>query len=304
MKMDVSQLWDATSSMEKTAETASAVGFFTRDRLRQECVLDRVLPPQFITQNDLERNTNDDYPLIRVEKELDTKAFPLGFRGSAETNWFDGQKYEVTFGQIRTQEHNKTQEEMMTMRAPVVDYFNRNGVFDIGAKADTTFRAALDLAAGAASNVITSASTAFTKADAVKMLKQMEIKRVPAGCWVVTESRWNDILLMNPNDLGYTLVGELAINGAKKIPTFLDIPVVRTIEAYQTGVTPVTVWDNQSVYLCTTPDFLGKNFILQDVQYHMERKYNLLTWAAWMTRGAGIGNIKGVVRADFASAGI
>ena len=303
MKMEVSQLWDATASMEKTAETTSAVGFFTRDRLRQECVLDRVIPPQFITQNDLERNTNDDYPLIRVEKELDTTAFSLGFRGSAETNWFDGQKYEIYFGQIRTQEHNKTQEEMMTMRAPVVDYFNRNGVFDLGAKADITFRAGLDAAATAATNVITSSSTAFTKADAVKMLKQMEIKRCPAGCWIVTEARWNDILLMSPNDLGYTLVGELALNGAKKIPTFLDIPVVRTIEAYAAGIV-TSVWDNKSVYLCSTPDFLGKNFILQDVQYHMERKYNLLTWAAWMTRGAGIGNIKASVRADFPNAGI
>ena len=303
MKMDVSQLWDATSTMEKTAETASSVGFFTRDRLRQECVLDRVMPPQFVTQNDLERNTNDDYPLIRVEKELDTTAFSLGFRGSAEGDWFDGQKYEIYFGQIRTQEHNKTQEELMTMRAPVVDYFNRNGVFDIGAKADVTFKAGLDAAAAASSNVITSTSTAFTKADAVNMLKTMEIKRCPAGCWIVTESRWNDILLMSPNDLGYTLVGELAINGAKKIPTFLDIPVIRTIEAYQAGIV-TSVWANQSVYLCSTPDFLGKNFILQDVQYHMERKYNLLTWAAWMTRGAGIGNIKAVVRADFPNAGI
>jgi hypothetical protein len=303
MKMDVSQLWDATATLEKTAETANAVGFFTRNRLRQECVLDRVMPPQFITQNDLERNTNDDYPLIRVEKELETVAFSLGFRGSAEGNWFDGQKYEIYFGQIRTQEHNKTQEELMTMRAPVVDYFNRNGVFDIGAKADTTFRAGLDAAAAASSNVITSSSTAFSKADAVAMLKQLEIKRVPAGCWIVTEARWNDILLMSPNDLGYTLVGELAINGAKKIPTFLDIPVVRTIEAVQSGYVN-SVWANQSVYLCSTPDFLGKNFILQDVQYHMERKYNLLTWAAWMTRGAGIGNINAVVRSDFPSAGI
>ena len=303
MKMDVSQLWDATETMEKTAETASAVGFFTRTRLRQESVLDRVLPPQFITQNDLERNTNDDYPLIRVEKELETTAFNMGFRGSAEGDWFDGAKYEIYFGQVRTQEHNKTQEELMTMRAPVVDYFNRNGVFDIGAKADVTFRAGLDAAAAAASNVITSSSTAFTKADAVLMLKQLEIKRVPAGCWIVTESRWNDILLMNPNDLGYTLVGELAINGAKKIPTFLDIPVVRTIEAYKAGIV-TSVWDNASMYLVSTPDFLGKNFILQDVQYQMERKYNLLTWAAWMSRGAGIGNINAVARTDFPNAGI
>lgn len=303
MKMDVSQLWDATEGMEKTAETASAIGFFTRDRLRQECVLDRVMPPQFVTQNDLERNTNDDYPLIRVEKELDTKAFALGFRGSSETNWFDGQKYEIYFGNVRTQEHNKTQAELMTMKASVVDYFNRNGVFDIGAQTDKTFRKGLDAAAAAAANVITSASTLFTKADAVAMLKQMEIKRMPAGCWVVTESRWNDILLMSPNDLGYTLVGELALNGAKKIPTFLDIPVVRTIEAYHAGIV-TSVWDNKGVYLLSTPDFLGKNFILTDVQYHMEKKYDILTWAAWMTRGAGIGNIKGVVRSDFPNAGI
>lgn len=298
MKMDVSQLWEATETLEKTAETSQAVGFFTRDRLRQECVLDRVLPPQFATQADLERNTNDDYPLIRVEKELDTSAFSIGFHGAAETNFFNGSKYEIYFGNLRTQEHNKTQEELMTMRAPVVDYFNRNGVFDLGARADRPFRAALELAVSQLPGDVVAggAATAFTKAHAVTALKTMEKRRVPAGCWICSEARWNDLLLMSPNDIGYTLVGDLAVGGAKKVPTFLDIPVVRTIES--TGTAATSVWDDKVMYLVSTPDFLGKNFILTDVTYHMKREYNMLTWAAWMSRGAGIGNIKSVVKID------
>ena len=306
MKMDVSQLWEATETLEKTAETSQAVGFFTRDRLRQECVLDRVLPPQFITQADIERNTNDDYPLVRVEKELDTKAFSIGFHGAAETNWFSGSKYEIYFGNLRTQEHNKTQEELMTMRAPVVDYFNRNGVFDLGAQADRPFRAALDLAAGVTqvdslTNIITdSTNTSFNKGTAVAALKRLERGRVPAGFWICSEARWNDLLLMQPNDIGYTLVGDLAIGGAKKIPTFLDVPVVRTVEATPFG----SVWDDKKVYLVGTPDFLGKNFILTDVTYHMKREYNLLTWAAWMSRGAGIGNTKSVIQINMTNGGV
>lgn len=293
MRMDVSQLWEATDSMEKTAETAQAVGFFSRDRLRQESVLDRILPPQFVTQADLERNTSDDFPLIRVEKELDTSAFSLGFHGSAETNWFQGSKYEVLFGQIRTQEHKKTQEELMTMRAPVVDYFNRNGVMDIGAQADRIFRKGLDAAlASYSANVIPhGGATTFTKANAILALQALEKGRVPAGAWIVGESRWNDILAMSPTDLGYAVVGDLAIGGAKKVPTFLGIPVVRTIEAQNTTT---AVWSDKLIYLVSTPDFLGKNFILTDITYHMKREYNLLTWASWMVRGAGIANTKAV----------
>jgi len=297
MKMDVSQLWEATETLEKTAETSQAVGFFTRDRLRQECVLDRIMPPQFVTQVDLERSTNDDYPLIRVEKELDTSAFSIGFHGAAETNFFNGSKYEVYFGNLRTQEHNKTQEELMTMRAPVVDYFNRNGVFDLGARADRPFRSALEIAVAQLPGDVVAggADTAFKKTHAVTALKTLEKRRVPAGFWICSEARWNDLLLMSPNDIGYTLVGDLAIGGAKKVPTFLDIPVVRTIEA--TGAVD-SVWNDKVMYLVSTPDFLGKNFILTDVTYHMKREYNLLTWAAWMSRGAGIGNHKAVVKID------
>ena len=301
LNLNVSQLWDATETMEKTAATTESIGFFTRDRIRQECVMDRVIAPQFVTQNDIERNTDDDYPLIRAEKELDTKAFSVGFHGAAETNWFEGSKYEIYFGNLRTQEHNKTQEELMTMRMPVVDYFNRHAVFDLGAQADRIWRRALDKGALSASQVITSSATAFTKPDAVKCVKMMDRTRKPAGCWVMTEARWNDLYLMSPNDIGYTKVGDIAFGGVKKIPTFMDIPVVRTIEA-DTAQNPGGVWDDKAVYLLSTPEFLGKNFILTDVTYHMKREYNNLNWGAWMTRGGGIGSNKAIIRLDMAGA--
>ena len=301
LNLNVSQLWDATESMEKTAATSESIGFFTRDRIRQECVMDRVLAPQFVTQNDIERNTDDDYPLIRAEKELDTKAFSVGFHGAARTNFFQGSKYEIYFGNLRTQEHNKTQEELMTMRMPVVDYFNRHAVFDLGAQGDRIWRRALDLGCQSSSQIIPSTATAFNKPDAVKAVKMMDRTRKPAGCWLMSEARWNDLYLMSPDDIGYTKVGDIAFGGVKKIPTFMDIPVVRTIEA----ASPQNVggvWSDTSVYLLTTPEFLGKNFILTDVTYHMKREYNNLTWGAWMTRGAGIGSNAGIIRLDMPNA--
>ena len=297
LNIQMSQLWDAVDSFEKCAATSEAVGFFSRDRLRQESAFDRVITPQFVTQNDLERNTNDDYPLMRIEKELDTYAMSIGFHGSAKTNWFTGQKYEVRFGNLRTQEHVKTQEELMTFRMPVVDYFNRHGVFDLGAQSDRIWRSALDTCAISASNVISSTATAFNKPDAVAAVKKMDRYRKPAGCWLMTEARWNDIYLMSPNDIGYAKVGDIAFGGVKKIPTFMDIPVVRTIEADSTQNVG-GVWDDKSVFLLTTPEFLGKNFILTDITYKMKREYNELSWAAWMTRGGGIADARGVIRID------
>ena len=70
LNLNVSQLWDATETMEKTAATTESIGFFTRDRIRQECVMDRVIAPQFVTQNDIERNTDDDSPAFRVGEGL------------------------------------------------------------------------------------------------------------------------------------------------------------------------------------------------------------------------------------------
>lgn len=296
----MASLWDACSSMEKTASTTENVQTFTRRRLRQECVLDRVLPAQIATPDMIERRTEDNWPLIRVEKELETKAFSVGFNGEAQTNYFDGELYEVLFAHLRTQEHRIIKEKLLTMRTQPQDYFNRHAVFDLGVQIDRSFKAGLDKCVVDSNYTLTGDGPVFNKTEGKKMLNKLDDARKPNGCFIMAESRWNDLYDLNADQIGFQSVQDITFGGVKKIQTFMGIPVVRSIEVTDAALNPEGVWDKKQIYLVTTPDFLGKNFILDDVTYHMDRRYNEFAWGAWMSRGLGISAQNGVVRLDLA----
>lgn len=97
MSIMVSQLWDVFGGGDGMTKVAGLTEDFLRDRIRETSVANRVIPPVVLTEAQLERNTNNDWPLKRVEIEPDSKAFTVGFRGKGSAQFFEGRKYEVFF---------------------------------------------------------------------------------------------------------------------------------------------------------------------------------------------------------------
>lgn len=290
-----SQLWDvfsgrSTSGMEKVAALTED---FLRDRIRETSVLNRALPPVVLTENQIERNTANDWPLKRVEIEPDSKAFILGFRGKGSAQFMEGRKYEVYFTKIETEHFKKTREELMTMRYPVMDVVNNNFVLDMQEQLDKMFQTRLVAAAGLSGNTgaITAADIKGTFKDGViTCVKSVIGKRRRVARLIMTEGCWLNLAKLEPDKIGYENVGRIALNGVSAEKSFLGYEVITSINNATAG----GAWSDSEIFVVSSPDFLGSNFILGDVQQEMKREGNMLEWYAWADQGTEIGNVSSV----------
>lgn len=292
-----SQLWDvfsgkSASGMEKVAALTED---FLRDRIRETSVLNRAIPPVVLTEAQIERNTTNDWPLKRVELEPDSKAFTLGFRGKGSAQFMEGRKYEVYFTKIETEHFKKTREELMTMRYPVMDVVNNNFVLDMQEQLDILFKTRLLASATAASNTGSCGSGAVKdkfKDAVITGVRKVLGKRRRAARLIMTESVWLNLAKLEPDKIGYENVGRIALNGVAAEKTFLGYEVITSINSSTAG----SVWSDDEIYIIASPEFLGSNFILGDVQQEMKREGNMLEWWAWADQGMEIGNVASVAQ--------
>lgn len=303
MSILVSQLWgafDSTSGMEKVA---SLTEDYIRDRIRETSVLNQVIPPVLLTEAQIERNTNNDWPLKRVEIEPDSKAFVVGFRGKGSARFMEGRKYEVFFTKIETEHFKKTREELMTMRYPVMDVVNNNFVLDMQEQIDGLFKVRLDAAAALSGislspDFSTNANIAANFKDMVIDMAQKIIgKRRRPATLIMTEAMYLNLGRLTPDKLGYgDAVQRIAFNGVYPEKQFFGYRVVTSINAGTTGGTTNagSVWAHNKIYMVTEPGFLGSNFILGDVNQEMKREGNMLEWWDWSDMGCEIGNVGSV----------
>jgi len=337
----VKQLWDILDHPEAQVKTASATQTFLRDRLRETSVLNRVIPPISIGDGEVERNTNDLYPLKRIDIEPDSKALSMGYRNRGQGKWFEGSRYEVYFNKYESEHFQHTMEEMATMDYPVRQVVENNFIMDIQEALDKDFRKILDAAALLSGQVITIAGYVPKDLKAIITEAQRMILdgtgnkklggsdgRRRATRAIMTESRQLDIGLLDIMQLG-TLTSNATFETARAFKTFTGLELVTSINSRKgTGAlhednpdikpqdndmsasfvtapendpegTEGSAWPVNSIYVITAPEFLGSNFIYRDVQQEFKRRTNQLEWWAWSVQGAGIGNIRSVVRIDF-----
>ena len=54
-----------------------------------------------------------------------------------------------------------------------------------------------------------------------------------------------------------------------------------------------------TVYVFTTPEYLGQSFLLQDATVHLKSEYGVISFLADEYIAVGIGNVNGVVKLTF-----
>lgn len=104
---------DSASGREKTA---AGLGTWTRDRLREVCVVDKILTPRDITPADCQVSLNHD-TLIRIENiEPESRALAITYRGMPTAKFIRAPRYAIPFYMIASDMIEKTEEELMAYR--------------------------------------------------------------------------------------------------------------------------------------------------------------------------------------------
>jgi hypothetical protein len=59
-----------------------------------------------------------------------------------------------------------------------------------------------------------------------------------------------------------------------------------------------------NVYCFTAPEFLGKNYILNNTKFYIDKVANLITWQSWMDIAIAIINVASIVKLELYSGSV
>jgi hypothetical protein len=136
-------------------KSASAAGTnMIRRRIREEGFSRRIIPPQTVTNDDLDRVLEHDRPVIIEDMEpLSPGAKSIPFGGTADTQFYYGNKYACVFNPITTPEWTKDFNELRTYRMDLRQAITDNSLKDMQTEEDGKAIAMVDTIVGATNGV-------------------------------------------------------------------------------------------------------------------------------------------------------
>lgn len=272
--------------MEKEASVAASA--FVRQKLREDGFTRKIMEPQMVTAADLDRQLTDE-PAIIVEKEPDSVAASMSFRGRSELRYFKGERYAVNFNKIESKEFKKSKFELATYRTDIRTVLQENSVKDIQKIEDTSFYANVLGMATAASNVYTIAG-GFNMPNFQAGIKKLLAKQLPVGKILMTQEMYADFLAQPATQIGSDAASSLFM-GQTGIATPYGNQIIVT---NKNDILP----NNQMIVFAPT-QYLGQMYILQDAMVYLKTEADLLSFKTYESVGIGFGNVNGAAVINF-----
>lgn len=272
--------------MEK--EAGVAMSSFVRQKLREDGFTRKILPPTMITAAELDRQLTEE-PTVIVEKEPDSVAANLPFLSAAVPRYFTGVRYPVTFQKIQSSNFEKSKFELATYRTDIRTVLQENSVKDLQKQEDSNFYNNVMSVAQANSSVY-NIGGGFSVFSMMQAVKYLVAKQVPVGQILMTQSMYADYIKQPATTVGSELVSQL-VAGEKTLDNFYGFKILVT---NKNDILP----DNQ-IMIFTAPQYLGQSYLLQDATVFLKTEADIISFTTYEAIGVGLGNINGVVVANF-----
>ena len=321
-EMLVNQLSDPAAR----TKIAARFGGYIRDRLREASFAEQVLPPENVDRSQCQVSPNHD-ALVKIEYlEPKSRAMVVTFRGEPRANFIRGQKVEVPFITVMSEMFQKPEQEFLAYAFPIGKVIEQNSVRDLGEVQDREFLIHIEAAVQAlqteanggsvttldagtvgatvefsvtkgelartASAPYTAVSLAIQRPDVVRLIKLLDGNRLESDMILLTSVDWNDILQWTVEDQGDKLQSETAVQGYK-YNLLLGKRYIRTIKT--------DILRPGNVYCFTSPDFLGRFYVLNNVKFYIDKVINMIKFVAWKDIGMSIVNIASVRKLELYS---
>ncbi len=247
-----------TASAEGEVKEASAAGTnMIRRRIREEGFTRRIIPPQTVTNEDLDRVLEHDRPVIIEDMEpLSKGAKSIPFGDSADTQFYYGNKYAVVFNPITTPEWTKDINELRTYRMDLRQVITDNSLKDIQTEEDGKFIAMCDTIVGPVAGVGAAGvqqnfniAGGITRDTYVEVLSKLEDQNLNNGVILMNRRTAKEFLKFDRSEIGGDLAQDLFKQGLTALQEAM-IFGVKHIFTIKRNLVPDNV-----VYLYTEPGF-------------------------------------------------
>lgn len=306
---------------------AARFGGYIRDRLREASFTEQVLPPQNVDKSQCQVSPNHD-SLVKMEfVEPKSRAMVVNFRSSPRATFIRGEKVEVPFITIMSDMFQKPEQEFLAYPYPIGKVVEDNSIKDLGEIQDHQFTTHIEAAAqalqaeanggsvtalnataiGAGSVVessvvkgemarVASADDAYVwpiqRPDLANLFKLLDGSRLESDLILMTSVDYDDLLQWTTEDQGDKVQSETLVNGYK-YNMLLGKRYIRTIKT--------DILRPGNVYCFTSPDFLGRFYVLNNVKFYIDKVINMVKFVAWKDVGMSIVNIASVRKLELYS---
>lgn len=275
--------------LDKVAMQGSA---FIRQKLREVSFARKIINPVYVTQADCQRSVNHDGLVKIVDIEPDSNAAIINFRGKPDTSYVAGERFEIPFYGVSSDDFQKTEEELLAYEMPLTEVIEKNSVKDIQAVEDKSFLDTIDTLVGAvgvgdqhldagANGFDTDGSIA--KNTFTNLFNVLDGNQLKADTILMGSEMYNRLLLWPASNAGDSYGTEVTINGY----TYSTLFGRKLIVSNKSDII-----GDAEMYCFAAQEYLGKFFILNDTKFWVKKDKNIITWAAYETIGMGIGNSK------------
>ena len=315
------------SNPDAKTKLAAEVGGYIRDRLREASFLERILPPQTVTRSDCQISVNHD-SLVKIEHiEPRSRAMIVTFRGEPSARLLRGERVEVPFITIMSEMYQKPEQEFLAYPYPLGKVVEQNSIRDIGEIQDRQFviysEAAVQALQTEANGAVTSLTASalqggtppvefsvvkgelararstddgivnpIQRPDVVNLMKLLDGNRLECELLLLTNKDLDDVLQWTIEDQGSKVQSETTVQGWQ-YNTLLGKKVVRTVKT--------DILRPGNVYAYTSPEFLGRFYILNNVKFYIDKVINMIKFVAWKDVGMSIVNIASVRKLELYS---
>lgn len=290
-----------TPGMEKQA--LDAVNDFTRDKMREDGFYRRVLPPLTIANSELDRQAETDKPSKVIDKEPNSPAaMSIPFATLPRNVYIRGPRYIVSFDRIVTPRFVKDVDELRTWVMDIRQVLSDNSLKDMQAEEDTKFiNSANALMLGpdvpmpyngnvAAWQTVEGGVTRESVLDALKIMPSGPA-HLESQTILINNITIKEVMKWGRDEMGGDFSQDLLKNGWAEIEFMKN----RWLITIKRDLVP-----DDSIFMFCDPQWLGKNFLLEDTTLWMKREAFMLEFFSYQTGGGAIGHAGGIARADFA----
>lgn len=269
----------------KEAQTEGSA--FIRARLRQTSFAREILTPLVLADDEIDRDENTDLPKKIVEKEPDSVATFVTFKGTGPRTWFSGPRYSVYFGKVESQRFNKSKFELMTYQNDIRKILSDNSVKDMADIEDGKFYETCVAAIAGKPNQDLSIAGPLASGPVVSAIKKHIARKIPVGKLLMTKELYYDLL-----NLQFTAVGEVASRhydqGVEEEEKIWGFPVVTTIKN--------DIVQKDEFWVFGPENYLGNFFLLQDATLFIKQEADMISFWSYSAPGIGIGNTNAITR--------
>jgi hypothetical protein len=320
-----SQKLDTSEGKEKVAEMGAT---YIRDRLREVCFVDKIIPPIPVTRADCQVSVNHD-TLVKIEEiEPQSRAMTLTFRGQPTARFIRAPRAEVPFYTISSEKFEKTEQELLAYTMPITKVIEDNSVKDLQEIKDREYLRHVEAAVQAmqkeangnvatalrktgyaavvkkriikGAGALSASADDFTvrpilRPDLVNLFKLIDGDRLRCERFIMTEVDYDDILSWTLTDMGDKMQSETMVDGYK-YNVLLGRKLIRTIKT--------DILRPGNVYAFTAPEFMGRNYILNNTKFYIDKVANLITWQSWMDIAIAVLNIATIAKLELYSGSV